>query len=256
MDKHRILILGGTTEARALGEALAGSDRFDTTLSLAGRTVDPREQPVPVRIGGFGGAEGLARYLRDEHIDLLVDATHPFAARISQNAAEAAHRASVPVVALRRPAWERQEGDRWTSVASIEQAVRTLPEAPTRIFLAIGRQEAHQFSGRPEHSYLVRSVDPVTPPLDVPDARYVLACGPFSLEDELDLLRREAIALVVAKNSGGSAIYAKIEAARRLSIPVIMIERQDPPGVPAVPTVSAALAHMDHLFSGERKRGV
>ncbi len=256
MDKHRILILGGTTEARALGEALAGSDLFDTTLSLAGRTADPRQQPVPVRIGGFGGAEGLARYLKEERIDLLVDATHPFAARISRNAAEAAAHGNVPLVALRRPAWERQEGDRWTSVSSVAEAVRRLPSGPTRIFLAIGRQEAYQFSARPEHAYVVRSVDPVTPPLDVPDARYVLACGPFGLEDELDLLKRESIALVVAKNSGGSATYAKIEAARRLSIPVLMVERQEPPGVPSVPTVAAALAHMDHLFSAERKRGV
>ncbi|MBB4063058.1 cobalt-precorrin-6A reductase [Gellertiella hungarica] len=256
MDKHRILILGGTTEARALAARLAGDDRFDTTLSLAGRTLDPRPQPVPVRVGGFGGAEGLARHLAEEAVDLMIDATHPFAARISRNAAEAAQTAGVPLVALRRPAWERQAGDLWESVGSIPEAVRALPQAPSRVFLAIGRQEASQFSARPEHSYLVRSVDPVTPPLDVPDARYLLACGPFGLEDELDLLKRERIDVIVAKNSGGSATYAKIEAARLLGIRVIMVERQEPPGVPAVPTVEAALAHIDHLFSADRKRGV
>lgn len=256
MDKHRILILGGTTEARALAARLAHDDRFDTTLSLAGRTSDPKEQPVPVRIGGFGGAEGLARYLMAEGIELLIDATHPFAARISRNAAEASGRSAVPVMALRRPAWEMREGDRWIRVSSVTEAVRRLPESPERVFLAIGRQEASQFSARPEHAYLVRSVDPVIPPLAVPDARYLLACGPFGLEDELDLLKREQIGLIVAKNSGGSATYAKIEAARMLSIPVIMVERQEPPGVQAVPTVEAALAHLDHRFSSERKRGV
>lgn len=256
MDKHRILILGGTTEARSLAARLAGDDRFDTTLSLAGRTADPREQPVPVRIGGFGGAEGLARHLETEQVDLLIDATHPFAARISRNAAEASARSGKPLLALRRPTWESKEGDLWIRVASVAEAVRRLPETPTRVFLAIGRQEAYQFSARPEHAYLVRSVDPVTPPLDVPDARYVLACGPFGLDDELELLRGEEIGLIVAKNSGGSATHAKIEAARALSIPVIMVERQEPPGVPSVPTVEAALAHVAHLFSGERKRGV
>lgn len=256
MDKHRILILGGTTEARGLAARLAGDDRFDTMLSLAGRTADPREQPVPVRVGGFGGAEGLARHLEAESVDLLIDATHPFAARISRNAAEAAAISGVPLVALRRPAWESREGDRWIRVSSVAEAVKRLPDTPTRVFLAIGRQEAYQFSARPEHAYLVRSVDPVTPPLDVPDARYVLACGPFGLEDELDLLRSEKIGMIVAKNSGGSATHAKIEAARALAIPVLMVDRQEPPGVPAVPTVEAAFAHVDHLFSGERKRGV
>ncbi len=256
MEKHRILILGGTTEARVLAGRLAEDERFDTTLSLAGRTADPREQPVATRVGGFGGPEGLARHLSSHAVELLVDATHPFAARISRNAAEASAASGVPLLALRRPAWTRTDGDRWTSVSTIAEAVRSLPADPARIFLAIGRQEANQFSARPEHSYVIRSVDPVTPPLDVPDARYVLACGPFRLEDEVALLKDHAIELIVAKNSGGSATYGKIEAARQLSVPVIMVERQEPPGVPAVPSVEAALAHIDHLFSAERKRGV
>lgn len=255
MTKHRILVLGGTTEAKALAGRLATRAQFDTTLSLAGRTLDPRPQPVATRTGGFGGVDGLARYLEEEKIDLLIDATHPFAAQISRHAAEAAERTGKALLALRRPAWQRRDGDNWTSVFSIEEAVAALPVPKTRVFLAIGRQEAGAFSARPEHAYLVRSVDPVEPPLAVPEARYVLACGPFALEDELQLLKAEQIGLIVAKNSGGSATYAKLEAARTLQIPVIMIERQEPPGVAEAGSVDAALAFIDHVFAPARKRG-
>ena len=255
MTKHRILVLGGTTEAKALAGRLAGRADFDITLSLAGRTLDPRPQPVQTRIGGFGGADGLARYLKDEKIDLLIDATHPFAAQISRNAAEAAGKTGTPIFALRRPAWQRQDGDHWTSVTSMEEAVNALPSEKSTVFLAIGRQEAGAFSARPEHAYLVRSVDPVEPPLAVPEARYLLACGPFALEDELHLLQSEKIGLIVAKNSGGSATYSKLEAARKLGIPVIMIERQAPPGIAEAGSVEAALPLIDPLLSPARKRG-
>nr|WP_316655753.1 cobalt-precorrin-6A reductase [uncultured Gellertiella sp.] len=256
MQKHRILVLGGTTEARGLCERLAADPRLDITLSLAGRTLDPRPQPVPVRSGGFGGADGLASWLRSENIDLLIDATHPFAAQISQNAAEAAAITGVPLLALCRPGWERQEGDRWIEVGSVREAVDALPETPARVFLAIGRQEARQFSARPHHAYLVRSVDPVMPPLDVPEARYILDCGPFDEKAELALLSAERIGVIVAKNSGGSATYGKIAAARSLGIPVIMIGRRIPPDVRTVGTVDAACADIDHLLSPVRNRGV
>ncbi len=251
MKKHHILILGGTTEARQLAERLAGDSRFDTTLSLAGRTLDPKPQPVPVRVGGFGGAEGLAGYLKREGVDLLVDATHPFANRMSVNAAEASALAGVPAFRLCRPVWARQEGDIWRSVDDMDSAVQALPQVPARVFLAIGRQEAYRFSARPEHHYLVRSVDPVTPPLDVPEARYILDCGPFDEARERALLEEEKIGLIVAKNSGGSATYGKIAAARALGIPVIMIERKAAPGMPEAGTVADALARIDHVFSPE-----
>jgi precorrin-6A/cobalt-precorrin-6A reductase len=249
MKKPHILILGGTTEARGLAERLAKDPRFHTTLSLAGRTLDPKPQPVPVRIGGFGGADGLAAYLAAEGIDLLIDATHPFANQISLNAAEAAQMTGVGAFRLCRPAWERQAGDAWIGVHSIAEAVAALPQEPKRIFLAIGRQEAGQFSARPEHSYLVRSVDPVIPPLDVPDARYILDCGPFDEASELALLKDERIDLLVAKNSGGSATYGKIAAARSLSLPVVMVERRPAPGMAEAGTVGEALERIDHLFS-------
>lgn len=249
MKRHPILILGGTTEARGLAGQLAADPRFDTTLSLAGRTLDPKPQPVPVRIGGFGGAEGLADYIRSENIALLIDATHPFANQISANATQAARSTGVPAFRLCRPAWQPKPGDNWIGVCSVEEAVAALPGQPARIFLAIGRQEAYQFSTRPEHSYLVRSVDPVTPPLDVPDARYILDCGPFDEARELALLQHESIGLIVAKNSGGSATYGKIAAARQLSIPVVMVERKPASDMAEAGTVAEALVRIDHLFS-------
>ncbi|NTJ68342.1 cobalt-precorrin-6A reductase [Agrobacterium rhizogenes] len=256
MGKARILILGGTTEARALATSLASRGDLEVVLSLAGRTADPAPQPVPVRSGGFGGAEGLARYVRDEAIDLVIDATHPFAARISANAAQAAAECAVTAFALRRPAWVPVEGDNWLSVHSVSQAIAALGAAPLRVFLATGRQEAHQANAAPQHLYWVRSVDPVEPPLTVPHVSYIHSRGPFRLADELDMLQHHQIEVVVAKNSGGAATYGKIEAARRLGIKVIMAERAETAGLPVVETVEAALGRIDHFVSSLMKRGV
>jgi precorrin-6A/cobalt-precorrin-6A reductase len=253
---HRILILGGTTEARLLAGKLASRTELDITLSLAGRTTEPATQPAPVRIGGFGGADGLARYLRDNAIDLLIDATHPYAARISANAFEAAQLTGVHAFALRRPPWEPVAGDRWRFVANAEEAVAELGRSPRRVFLALGRQEIAAFSAAPQHSYLVRSVDPVEPPLDVPNATYILARGPFEGAEERKLLLDHRIDTIVAKNSGGKATYGKIAAARDLGIEVSRFRRPDMPDMPAVGTVAEAVAMADHLAASPRKRGV
>jgi precorrin-6A/cobalt-precorrin-6A reductase len=245
MGNHRILILGGTTEARGLAEALAGRPDIAAIISLAGRTNDPKPLPLPTRIGGFGGVDGLTAYLGDEAIDLLIDATHPFANQISANAALAAIACSTPIFALRREPWHAENGDRWTRVEDVEQAVVALGSGPRRVFLAIGRQEAGRFSAAPQHRYLVRSVDPVDPPLDVPDCRYVLAIGPFDEASESRLLKDNAINVLVTKNSGGAATYAKIIAARNLGIDVVMIDRREQPGVTAVSTIGAALGLID-----------
>jgi precorrin-6A/cobalt-precorrin-6A reductase len=248
MGKHRILILGGTTEARQLAERLAPCADIDATISLAGRTVDPKPLPLPTRMGGFGGVDGLIDYLANEKIDLLIDATHPFANHISAHAAQAAKRTATPVFALCRPGWERKEGDRWISVADIASAVDALGLLGRRVFLAIGRQEAGQFSAAPQHAYLVRSIDPVVPPLDVADCRYILASGPFDVADEIRLLADNKIEVIVAKNSGGDATYAKIAAARALDIEVVMIERAKPAGIESVGTVEAALQLIDQML--------
>lgn len=249
MGKHRILVLGGTTEARQLAELLAGRTEFETTVSLAGRTETPKPLPVPTRIGGFGGVPGLVDYLDREKIDLLIDATHPFANQISANAAEAASAAGVPIFALCRPGWLKQPHDRWISVGNVAAAVIALGDAPRRVFLSIGRQEAYQFSSAPQHYYLVRSVDPVDPPLAVPHCDYLLATGPFTAAGETDLFQYNRIDALVTKNSGGTATYGKIEAARALGLAVIMIERQPPPGVRTVHDAESAVGLIDHLLS-------
>ncbi|BCH35441.1 precorrin-6A reductase [Mesorhizobium sp. L-8-10] len=250
---HRILILGGTTEARQLAGKLAPRRDLDVTLSLAGRTQDPVAQPVPVRTGGFGGAEGLAAYLRDQEITLLVDATHPYAARISANAALAARQSGVPALRLHRPAWEPSPGDRWQMVDGAEDAVRALGAAARRIFLALGRQEIAPFETAPAHFFLIRSVDPVAPPLAVPDAAYILGRGPFGEAEELDLLERWRIDTIVCKNSGGTATYAKLAAARRLGIDVLMFRRPDTPDMPSAGSVEEALAMIDHRLTSTNR---
>jgi precorrin-6A/cobalt-precorrin-6A reductase len=253
----RILILGGTTEGRQLAGKLAARGDFDVTLSLAGRTRDPVPQGVPVRVGGFGGAEGLAAYLTDHNIDLLIDATHPYAARISANAAHAAQLTGVPAIALRRPPWGQEPGDRWKSVPSVAMAVAALGDRPRRVFLALGRQEVQPFEYAPQNFYLVRSVEPIYPPLDVPAAGYVLARGPFSEADDRDLLEDWGIDTIVAKNSGGDATYGKIAAARKLGIEVFLIRRPPLPDLPSGADVEEVLRLADHALNpGPEKRGV
>jgi precorrin-6A/cobalt-precorrin-6A reductase len=253
---HRILILGGTLEARRLAEYLRGRADVAITLSLAGRTASPVAQPVPVRIGGFGGAEGLAAYLRAERIAALIDATHPYAATISDNAARAAAAAGVRLLALRRPPWQPAAGDRWTEVADVAAAVQSLGPAPRRVFLTLGRKELAPFATAPRHRYLVRSVDPVEPPLPVPHAIYLLARGPFAEAAERELLVAHGIDAIVSKNSGGAATYGKIAAARALGIEVVMLRRPHLPAVPSVATVDEAAGWLAHTLASVAARGV
>jgi precorrin-6A/cobalt-precorrin-6A reductase len=252
----RILILGGTAEARAVAAAIAGRREFTTTLSMAGRTAEPVPQAVPVRRGGFGGVEGLTRYLREERIEILIDATHPYAAVISANAAEAAADAGARLLALRRPAWTKVAGDDWREVETVEETVTALGAAPRRVFVALGRKELAPFESAPQHFYLVRSVDPVDPPLAVPHAAYIAARGPFSAADDGALLEDHRIEVIVAKNSGGDASYGKIAAARTLRLPVIMLKRPTLPDVESVATVDAVVAWLDHALTLSTARGV
>jgi precorrin-6A/cobalt-precorrin-6A reductase len=254
--RPHILILGGTTEARELALALAGRNDLVATLSLAGRTASPAAQPIPVRRGGFGGIEGLEAYLRTERIDALVDATHPYARIISVNAVRAAARAGTPVLALRRPPWVAVEGDRWIEVADAQDAVRVLGPKSAHVFLTIGRQELGPFAAAPQHRYLIRSVDPIEPPLDVPNARYVLARGPFTEADDRALLVSNAIDVIVAKNSGGDPTYGKIAAARSLALPVLLFRRPAAPDSPSVRTVRQTVAWLDHALGLAVPRGV
>lgn len=246
--KHSILILGGTAEARKLAERLSSDPRYRVELSLAGRTLAPAEHAVPLRVGGFGGGEGLAEYLRANRIAMLIDATHPYAAQISANAAAASRLSGVPLLALRRAPWQRQEGDRWHAVASVAAAVAALGDMPRRVFLTLGRQELLPFEAAPQHAYLIRSVDPVEPPLGVPDATYLTDRGPFKETQEAALLSGHGIEVIVAKNSGGPASYGKIAAARSLEIDVVLIERPALPDVEAVGSVEAMIERLAHAL--------
>jgi precorrin-6A/cobalt-precorrin-6A reductase len=243
---RHILILGGTAEARQLAGRLSQRHDLATTLSLAGRTAAPAEQTVPVRIGGFGGTDGLAAYLKAQRIDVLIDATHPYAAVMSAHAAEAAARCNVRLLALRRPPWSAVAGDQWIEVDTISDAVTALGPMPRHVFLTVGRRDIDAFAATPQHSYLIRSVDPIDPPLRVPEATYVMARGPFSEADDRALMTAHQIDVVVAKNSGGDATYGKMAAARSLGIDVIMLRRPVLPAVTAVETVQEAVEWLDH----------
>ena len=253
----RALILGGTTEARLLGERLAGRGELDVTLSLAGRTASPVPHAVPVRIGGFGGAEGLAAHLTAERIDVLIDATHPYATMISANAAEAARSTGVPFLVLHRPPWDTVAGDRWTEVDDTSAAVHAIGQQSRNVFVALGRNELAPFVSAPQHNYLIRSVDPIDPPLPLPRVTYVNARGPFREAEDRALMMAHDIGAVISKNSGGSAAYGKIAAARALGIEVIMVRRPPPPGAAAaVSTIDDAVAWLDHALTSTAARGV
>lgn len=244
----RILILGGTTEASALAARLAGNPDFHPVLSMAGRTSDPRPLPIPTRIGGFGGAEGLVRFLVDERIEAVVDATHPFAAVMSRNAADAGGRAGVPLLALRRPPWTPQEGDRWIEVPSMEEAVQALGAALRRVFLTVGRLELPPFAAAPQHVYLVRTIEPIGEALPVPNVIAIQDRAPFDEEAEREVMERERIDVVVTKNSGGAATYPKIAAARILGLQVIVVARPaKPSGVEEVATAEAAFDWLQRI---------
>ncbi len=251
----KVLLLGGTFEARQLAKHLAGRDDMTVMLSLAGRTAQPVAQPVPARSGGFGGVDGLIRYLQEQRIGVLVDATHPYAAQISRNAAVAAEVTGVPLLGLRRPAWEEQPGDRWRRVADTTQAVAALGSDPRHVFVTLGRQEIRPFTGAPQHRYLVRSVDPIDPPLSLPRVDYLLDRGPFREAEERALLQAHRIDAVVAKNSGGTATYGKIAAARALGIEVVLLDRPDLPEGETVATVEAAIDWLAHRAASASMRG-
>lgn len=227
----KILILGGTVEARQLADLLAGDKRFELVFSLAGRTSDPLTPSCTVRSGGFGGADGLADFIEDENVDILIDATHPFADRITQNAATAAAATGIDCLRLERKAWEPDAGDNWEIVDSIEEAARQLPKG-ARALVTVGRQEVEPFFTRLDIKVIARMIEPPEKKPLAPH-KVLLNRPPFELQDERMLMRIEHITHLVTKNSGSSATAAKLQAARELNIPVIMISR---PAAPRMPT--------------------
>ena len=231
----RVLVLGGTGEARALAAALQDVPDVHVTSSLAGRLTDVRLPTGDVRVGGFGGAPGLAEWMRNT--DAVIDATHPFAARVTANAADAAHVTGTPLLVLRRPAWVRTPADDWRDVADLDAAAEALADLGEHVFLSIGRQGVAAFAGLDRLWFLIRCIEPPSPPMPRRH-ELVLDRGPFTLAGELDLIRRHAIAVVVTKNSGGAMTAAKLEAAREIGLPVVMVRR---PPLPAGVRVAAAV---------------
>ena len=242
MASLRVLVLGGTAEARQLGAALAGDPRYDATISLAGRTREPAPQPLPTRVGGFGGVEGLARHLRAERVGALVDATHPFAATMSANAILAAREAGVPLLALHRPPWTEMPGDQWFRVQTMTEAVAALGPARRTVFVTIGRQDVAPLQASRWHRYVLRSVEPPDPADLPPEVEVVTARGPFELADELRLMRERGVQTLLTKNAGGTATAAKLDAARALGVAVVMVERPHAALWTAEVTVADALA--------------
>jgi precorrin-6A/cobalt-precorrin-6A reductase len=245
----KVLILGGTGDAVKLAAKLATIPQIEVISSLAGRTKKPAALVGQVRIGGFGGAEGLANYLQQNSINILIDATHPCAGQITHNGAIASHVANIPHLMLVRPQWERVTGDEWIEVESVEAAAKAIPKSVNRIFITSGRQQLEPFLQRshiyPETWYLMRSIDP--PDIELPNSKMLLDRGPFSLEQERQLLREYQIEAIVSKNSGGDATYAKIIAARELEIPIVMVQRPARPEGKKVTSIEEAIAWLQQL---------
>lgn len=236
----RVLILGGTAEARELAAAL-DADGVPVVSSLAGRVSQPRLPAGEVRIGGFGGPEALARWLAEHGVTSVIDATHPFAERISASAGRACSEAEVELLGLERPGWSERPADRWHWVDGLDGAAALVPRLGRRVLLTTGRQGLAAFAGVESAWFLVRCVDPPEAALP-PDSEVLLDRGPYELSGELQLIDSHRIDLVVTKDSGGAHTSAKLDAARERGLPVVMVRRPPRPRVPTVATVTDALA--------------
>lgn len=235
----RVLILGGTGEARRLATALL-AEGMDVVSSLAGAVAEPVLPAGEVRIGGFGGVAGLTAWLRAHPVRAVVDATHPFAAVMTAAAAASAELTGIPLLRLQRPGWTAGPGDDWHWVDTLAEAAAAVAGSGS-VFLTTGRRSLDAFAGL-EGRCLIRSVDPPVPPLPR-QATVVLARGPFTVEEERALMREHGVEVVVSKDSGGSMTAAKLTAARELGLPVVLVRRPPlPPGLPVVATVDEALA--------------
>jgi precorrin-6A/cobalt-precorrin-6A reductase len=253
--RMQLLILGGTAEAAAL--AAAALARFDgelaVTTSLAGRTEHPAPLPGRVRIGGFGGSAGLKAYLASAGIDLVVDATHPFAGQISIQAAAACAAAGVPRLLLERPPWRRHPLDRWIEVEHVAGAAAVLPRLGRRVWLTVGARELGAFAELREHHFLVRLIEPPAAPLPLRSHELLLARGPFNVAGERLIIERHAIEVLVAKLSGGAATEAKLIAARERDLPVVMVRRPPKPAGERVADATEALAWLAAQLAGRAR---
>lgn len=248
--QRRVLILGGSSEGFALAERLADVPGLHVISSLAGRTSVPKRPVGEMRLGGFGGADGLQAYLTAERIAAVIDATHPFARNMTHNAAEAAAAAAVPIVHFWRPEWHRGARDRWIEVDSMADAAAAIPRGATPTFLTTGRTDLSAFAGRGDVRFLARVIEPIRP--ESPDEiwpaelEFIYDRGPFRYDEERALLVSRGVQCIVTKNSGGAAARAKLDAARDLGLPVVMVRR---PPKPAGTHVAGAQEAVDWLLA-------
>lgn len=241
----RVLVLAGSSEARDLiGEI---SDSYKVIASLAGVTRAPLDLGCETRVGGFGGVSGLVAYLRDARIDILVDATHPFAAQMTDHAAQATALAGVARIVLQRSGWEPDIGDNWIFVDNFEEVAKIIPEGST-VFLGTGRQTLGDFSNMVNRRLLCRVIDPPQGPFPFAGGRFVVGRPPFSIAEEVTFFQAKSVDWLVVKNAGGARSRSKLDAARQLGLPVVMQRRPSLPfvssvaDVPFVETVAACVA--------------
>lgn len=240
-----LLLLAGTTEAQQIARALAEKG-VASIASLAGATRAPRATGLPTRVGGFGGDEGFRAYLKEEAITAILDATHPFANRISTRTARIAAEEGIPFCQVLRPKWSPEVGDRWVSLTSEEEAAQHITPGST-VFLATGRSTLDRFANLSGCRLICRQIDPPDRPFPFPNGEYLVGRPPFSVEEEVDLFKRLRVDWLVVKNAGGEAPRSKLVAARLLGIPVVMIERPKPPEATRVASVAQALDWVEAL---------
>ncbi len=244
----RLLLLGGTGEARELAERLSEDSRVEVVTSLAGRTRAPALPPGPVRIGGFGGEEGLARFLREGRIGAVLDATHPFARRITRTAHGVCARLGLPYLRLERPPWQPVDGDLWTVVPDLEAGLAAACREGATVFVNIGRADWPRLLARRQCRFVIRTVEPCHPP--APHVAVVAGRPPYTVEGDRQLLLRFRVDRLLVRNAGGAGAYPKLVAARELGLPVVMIERPVLDVAPSVPDVGAAQLWLDGLLRG------
>lgn len=259
--KKNILILGGSSEAFNLAEKLENHGSFHPISSLAGRTSVPRKPAGTYRTGGFGGVDGLADYLKQENISAIIDATHPFAQKITTNASLAANQVNCPIIHISRPPWQKEKGDNWIEGASMQEAAKKIAPTHSPCFLTIGRLELSAFLNRTDIEFLCRAIeppkstDPIKQNIRIPknedqwpeNFRFIYAKGPYNYENELSLIKQHSIKSIVTKNSGGDKAKAKLDVARNLDIPIIMIKRPCPPKGITVETTNEALTWLETI---------
>ena len=244
----KILLLAGSGEARVLAKALTGQGH-EVLASLAGATRDVAKYACPTRIGGFGGAKPFEKFVDTNGFELVIDATHPFAHRISARTFASCADLGIPYLQLMRPEWQPEPGDLWHMIDAPSQARKVIPRE-ARVFLATGRQTLPEFENLSDCYLICRQIDPPDGPFPFTNGEFLIGRPPFSVEDEIALFKKLRIDVLVVKNAGGAASKSKLDAARALKIPVVMIRRTDPLGAETVPTVDEALAwvsdHADH----------